>query len=651
MTIYDPPHLSYLFAMMLTAVAFVLRSYPAVMHLEESLRVISIFIGPSPNLIFSEACQFGSIRLLDWIWSISCTTPSKRLRGWSLTDYLRSDANYHNWQFSKSLYVAVSRDDLTMVKWLFAHFSGCEASERAVDVAMSKGYLKVLFYLWIHRSRRLCMKGAYIPWDSRDLDRDKFDRKFKNTVCFPETMWTCEAVTKAVENGQYLDCLVEGLPFNEQCREIAIKHALKLGKMDLAKQMLLPGGCLLDYGAGCPQVAIIEWMSACGYLRRDAAIAASAIPTLTSNEHLQLAEMALQWHSPLPKNYENWKLAWVDSIKGVCTFGKLTELKWLLSHPLGSEACKIMRKNKSIVCLLSAAAEGGHVDVMKFLKEHNLAKKFPKALDCAIIAGQPDSVKWLISHHKFNIPRRFAIDKCAAYGHPQLLQVFHDFDQLQAQEAKKSKLMRTEAADSWWNFTTAPILAAARGDHFAVLEWFQANRFERYDRCAMGSAASEGHLEVIKWLHKNGSEICSNWAIDQAASRGHLDVVEWLRANYSYKCTSFSICRAAENGHLSMVKWLYANMPESHTARAFNCAVRYCHLDVATWLRSRFLEDDVVFDLTNPTLRIVADFEANSFEMLLWLQTYANDVFTPDFVSFIRSETCKPISNWLEENY
>ncbi|TDH71593.1 hypothetical protein CCR75_005232 [Bremia lactucae] len=100
-----------------------------------------------------------------------------------------------------------------------------------------------------------------------------------------------------------------------------------------------------------------------------------------------------------------------------------------------------------------------------------------------------------------------------------------------------------------------------------------------------------------------------------------------------------------------MVKWLYANMPESHTARAFNCAVDYCHLDVATWLRSRFIEDDVVFDLTNPTLRIVAYFEANFFEMLLWLQTHANDVFTPDFVSCIRSEACKLISKWLAENY
>ena len=107
-----------------------------------------------------------------------------------------------------------------------------------------------------------------------------------------------------------------------------------------------------------------------------------------------------------------------------------------------------MRKKKSIACLLGSAAKGGHVDVMKYLKEHDLAKKFSKALDCAIVAGQPSSVKWLISHHKFDKLRQSAICKCANYGHPQLLQVFHDFDQMQAREAENNELMRTEAADS-----------------------------------------------------------------------------------------------------------------------------------------------------------------------------------------------------------
>ncbi|TDH71459.1 hypothetical protein CCR75_006494 [Bremia lactucae] len=230
--------------MMLTALALVLRSYPALTHLEESMRVISDFIGPPRNLICSEACQFGSIRLLEWLWSVSCTTPSKRLRGWSLANYLRSDANHHNWQFCKSLYVAVSRDDLTMVKWLFAHFSNCVASERCVDVAMRNGYIRVLFFLWSHR---LCMNGASSPRNSGELNKDNFDRKLESTVCFPESMWTREVVIEAVENEQYIDCIMEGLPFNEKFREISVKHALKLGKMDLAKQIMLPGECLLDY--------------------------------------------------------------------------------------------------------------------------------------------------------------------------------------------------------------------------------------------------------------------------------------------------------------------------------------------------------------------------------------------------------------------
>lgn len=94
---------------MLTIVRFVLQVAPANAALEQTTNVISNFLGPPPNLLFHKACEFGSVTLLDWIWSASCATAADRTPSWSLNNFLRSDPHYHKWQFSKSLEVAAGR--------------------------------------------------------------------------------------------------------------------------------------------------------------------------------------------------------------------------------------------------------------------------------------------------------------------------------------------------------------------------------------------------------------------------------------------------------------------------------------------------------------------------------------------------------------
>ncbi|KAJ8576723.1 hypothetical protein ON010_g2484 [Phytophthora cinnamomi] len=111
-------------SLFLSVPVFVLRYHPANAAVEQSTHTISNFLGPSPYLSLSDACKYGSIALLEWIWDASCTRPADRAPGWSLSTFLRSDPHYRNWQFAKSLEAAASRGDLPMVEWIFAHFSG-----------------------------------------------------------------------------------------------------------------------------------------------------------------------------------------------------------------------------------------------------------------------------------------------------------------------------------------------------------------------------------------------------------------------------------------------------------------------------------------------------------------------------------------------
>ncbi|KAG6946426.1 hypothetical protein JG688_00016049 [Phytophthora aleatoria] len=101
-----------------------LRHQPDHEALQHVSAQISSFCGPPTCLSLSQVCSFSSTKLLDWIWDSSCTSVSNRPSTWPLHNYLRSDLHYNGDQFFKSLEVAVRREDLAIVKWLFAHFSG-----------------------------------------------------------------------------------------------------------------------------------------------------------------------------------------------------------------------------------------------------------------------------------------------------------------------------------------------------------------------------------------------------------------------------------------------------------------------------------------------------------------------------------------------
>lgn len=116
--------------MSFTAVSHVLQEHDGKNSLDDIYPLVSSFLGPSPNLTLARACEFMSTKLLDLIWNSSCTVKSNRTSNWSLGNYLRSEAHYSPWEFSKALAVVAKSENTEVLEWLLEHFPGFEVEEK-----------------------------------------------------------------------------------------------------------------------------------------------------------------------------------------------------------------------------------------------------------------------------------------------------------------------------------------------------------------------------------------------------------------------------------------------------------------------------------------------------------------------------------------
>ncbi|KAF4141907.1 Ankyrin repeats domain-containing protein [Phytophthora infestans] len=527
---------------MLTYMEFVLRRYPEVESFEHSTKAISRFLGPPPSLSLAEVCGSGTLAMLDWIWSASCTQVEDRTRRWSLTNYLRSDPHYHRWEFVQSLSAAAERGDLSIVKWIFAHFSNCEAPAEEVRAAGLQGYLHVLAFLWEHRSGNdRASRSGQATISAESVPQ-------KCTVNFGDGLgglcWGHTVISKAIENGLLAQCVEEGMELNSYDRVIAIKHALQLGDVELARRLLPVGRCIINYAADVGRPEMIQIMLDRGLLQWDEKRSATAFGHLGGYGNSELMQQILQLHSPLRQDIDPWKKAWSRALEAACSKGDLCVLRWLVEHPLIKDTSAESR-NYNSQKILYMAAKDGHVRVMQYLYDQGLATDiihFCHAGEFVLDSVALNSVKWLAENDMIGDQHRYscAIAQAALAGRLDILQLFQTLDTAGGYEAVGLKRRRTDQTFSLWGGYRDTFYWAARGGHVHVLEWLQKNYPAKCGQDAMDAAISYGHIEAVKWLHANRTEGCTSGAM------------------YSSAC----------NGHFEMVKWLYLNRPESHTPEA-----------------------------------------------------------------------------------
>ncbi|KAG6946529.1 hypothetical protein JG687_00016640, partial [Phytophthora cactorum] len=362
---------------------------------------------------------------------------------------------------------------------------------------------------------------------------------------FEVVCWLCEHTVEEEEK------------YDETYDEV-MKHVLKFGDDDLTKFLLPPGRCVLDYAKNCPRVEVIEMMLDCGYLRRDAEAAASAIRDFAAEDCSQRG----YWSNRLIGSCFG---ALVDSCKG----GKLETVQWLHQYPICLRAIELLKSGQCYADPITEAAGEGHWEIVQYLCDQEIAKDYDEALKRAIRNG----------HQR---PRIRPIDFAARCGRLEVVQFLRNFN---PQDQRGSESSRN---DAWWSQSQNSILLAADKGHLELVKWLHANRYESCAEHAMDAAARAGHLPVVKWLHFNRSEGCTAYAMHFAAVIGHLSLVQWLHSNRDEGCAKAinTMDWVARAGHLDVAKWLDANKLDECSDGAIKEVFRNGPLRVASWLHS-----------------------------------------------------------------
>ncbi|KAG6973413.1 hypothetical protein JG688_00003553 [Phytophthora aleatoria] len=267
----------------LRVVAFVLRPRTPVATLLHIGALISNFLGPTSCLSLSEACTFGSIQLLD----------CDRTPGWSLTNYLRSELFYHQWQFREGLQIAARSGDVGMVKWFFDHFSGLEVPSAVVTAATGNGHLLVLQFFLENdqgRDRKHEQKQVEIEEDSWTDSVPIMPEGWSD----PGNMvrWGGLATREAVRNKhfdvvQWLDQHAPHKNNEEETNEI-ISVAANGGSVAFAEFILPERARVVEYLHDRAQSDAIQLLLDSNLVRGNQDASASAIYTLAREGNLEI---------------------------------------------------------------------------------------------------------------------------------------------------------------------------------------------------------------------------------------------------------------------------------------------------------------------------------------------------------------------------
>ncbi|KAG2772306.1 hypothetical protein Pcac1_g16875 [Phytophthora cactorum] len=512
----------------LLSVELVLNHQEDAAALQDLGPVIADFLGPVRNLSLHDACHIGSFKLLDWIWRVSRYGSSSRTSSWSITSYLQSNRHYYQWQFSESLEIAADRGDLKVVKRLMERFKDCEVAVEVVEAAAKNGHLEVLQIL---------------------LENDVEGMKMNNTITGKGNIrghkvhWGGSSLIDAVENGHsevvHWLCQYKTHGCGEARITSAIKTALRVGDMKLAKFLLPQGKCILDYAEFCSHPDIIEWKLDCGYFLRDTFSAGAAIKYLVRSGRLDLMQRIAEQQDPPPED-SDWSTDWRCAMVLACDDRLFSEL-------------------------IFSAAYKGSIDVMEYLFERGAVDKVRDSLMHAIREDHSDLVKWLINHFPVSerIPNYCVMDEAARYGRLEMLQYFQDQDVSVISGFFPSVNARRVRNSSGEKYMTQMFVPAS--DDY--LKWLYVNRFEGCTQKAIEGSLSNGHLRVAEWLH---SHLPSLIPASVELWRRPANLFEMLLFQYRHFSFSPSLVEYAKeilmdasskSNHKHIVAWLRDEFP------------------------------------------------------------------------------------------
>lgn len=360
--------------------------------------------------------------------------------------------------------------------------------------------------------------------------------------------------------------------------------------------------------------------------------------------------------------------------------GDLEFLKWVKA-----QGYKFNVSRKSI----ENAAQGGHLEVLKYLEKQTVRpiarlafvvaaryghvhvvewlamKKNPEdLLRCNIrdeIVIDDQVTKWIVDHVQWVKAKKdkwiFAVMRAASnQGKLEILKYLYKY--LASKElghnilsegvrSGKVEIVRWLYAQGARCTDEHVYSHAVRSGNLAMVRWV-------YDHCQGVRAmmddmnyAATMDLNMVQWLHEHWPETYTFEAMNQAAASGHLDIVQWFGET---RCAALVLAMnaAARYGQLNVVVFLREFCSESEMGLAISTAARHGHLNVVQWLYENGARDreglsnglqgaiagnyvEVVAYLvlqcgtTRPSFDIYNAILLNHFHLLEWLMRYSPD--------------------------
>lgn len=683
----------------LLAVKVLLQSKGSFSDLPHVVTSVSTFLDSSVELPLHRACKFGSIKLLERIWSTSqvyttytaVSYSSNTGTSWSLGRFLRSDRHYRQYQLNLSLTEAAGLKDVPMARWLLNRLQGCAIRSEVVVKAVAVGCLEML--------------KLFLEEDSTRFLGDRAQAKVMESGEGHYVVWGLGLMETAISRGHS-----------------SIAWWLKANLLDVDHDL----DAALETAVGCGDIATATWLESIGATWRFDGFA-SAQQLSLSKRILQQFNGARSLTQQLAASGRLDVLQWlrdhgklrgtVGALITAAEAGQLDIVRWLInSNAKDMDRGRLVDLGGVISLSIHAAAVNGHLDAAKYLRsaaikttstferdEENADLGCKKremnsligrgvalkvswgTMTIAAHHGFMDVVQWLFAEYCddpdvdiFNLrretayPYMYPMDAAASNGHLDVLKYLHELSTTLEVNTRKRKRGDELVTEDKPICTAEAMAGAASGGHLATVQWLHDTRKLNCSSTAMEAAAGDGHLEVLQWLHQHSSEKCSTRTMDHAAAFGHLEVVKWLHQNTDAGCTTYAMDAAANAGYLDVVKWLHENRSEGCTASAMTGAAISGHMDVVKWLHKHRTEGCNMHAMTEFACKRQLNMiqwlckhrpeectvEAtkfavltNDFETLLYLHYQVGMECTKDAALWALDSKIPEIYEWIVEQY